>query len=171
MQKALISLLLMFGCLIQARAQTQTQYDKGTPPQFAAGVSSIGSYISTEFGTVNLSNGSLNLSIPLGRIGGRGNVEMPLILSYSSKVWSASMDVDTERESSTEQSVAYADYDNQSSFAGAAAPGWSLREGIYLSSRFVKIGRVMSGPNEGCYTFGLHRLTLNLLDRGEIEFR
>ena len=170
-KKALISILLMFGCLIQARAQTQTQYDKGTPPQFAAGVSSFGSYVSTEFGTVNLSNGSLNLNIPLGKIGGRGNLEMPLILSYSSKVWSASMDVDTERESSTEQSVAYADYDNQSSFAGMSAPGWSLREGIYLSSRFVRIGRVMSGPNVGCYTFAVHKLTLNLPDRGEVEFR
>jgi RHS repeat-associated protein len=170
-QRALLSLLLIFGCILQARAQTQTQYDKGTPPQFAAGVSSLGSYMSTEFGTVNLSNGSLNFNIPLGKIGGRGNVDLPLVLSYSSKVWSASMDVDTERESSTQQSVAFADYDNQSSFAGAATPGWSLRGGIYLSSRFVKIGRVMSGPSVGCYTFGLHKLTLNLPDRGEVEFR
>jgi hypothetical protein len=170
-QKALISVLLIFGCLIQARAQTQTQYDKGTPPQFAAGVSSLGSYMSTEFGTVNLSNGSLNFNIPLGKTGGRGNLELPLVLSYSSKVWSASMDVDMERESHTEQSVAFADYDNQSSFAGASAPGWTIRTGIYLTSRFVKIKRVMSGPSVGCYTYGLHKLTLNLPDRGEVEFR
>ena len=170
-QKALISILLMFGCLIQARAQTQTQYDKGTPPQFAAGVSSMGSYVSTELGTVNLCNGSLNFNIPLGKIGGRGNLELPLVLSYSSKVWSASMDVDTERESGTEQSVAFADYDNQSSFAGMSAPGWSLRGGIYLTSRFVRIKRIMSGPSEGCYSYGLHKLTLNLPDRGEVEFR
>lgn len=171
MQETIISFLLIFGCLIEAHAQMQTQYDKGTPPQFAVGVSSLGSYTSTELGTVNLSNGSLNFNIPLGNIGGRGNAELPLVLSYSSKVWSASIDVDTERESGTEQSVAYADYDNQSSFAGASAPGWSLRAGMYLSTRFVRISRIMSGPSVGCYTYGLHKLTLNLPDRGEVEFR
>jgi YD repeat-containing protein len=163
-------LLIVVGCALDSYAQ-QSQYDRGTPPQFAAGVSSLGSYMSTEFGTVNLSNGSLNFNIPLGKIGGRGTVELPLVLSYSSKVWSASMDVDTERESGTEQSVAFADYDNQSSFAGAAAPGWSLRAGIYISSTFIRIKRIMSGPSVGCYTYGLHKLTLNLPDRGEVEFR
>src|SRR5688572_20310776 len=29
----------------------------------------------------------------------------------------------------------------------------------------------MSGPSVGCYTYGLHKLTLNLPDKGEIEFR
>jgi RHS repeat-associated protein len=149
----------------------QTQYDKGTPPQLAAGVSSAGSYMSTELGTVNLTNGGLNLNIPLGTVGGRGNVAIPLTLNYSSKVWSASTDVDTERESGTEQSVAYADYDNQSSFAGAAAPGWTLRTGMYLSTNFVRIKKILSGPSVGCYTYGLNKLTLNLPDKGEVEFR
>ena len=107
--KALSLFLLICSCSLEAHAQAQSQYDKGTPPQLTAGVSSFGSYLSTDLGTVNLSNGSLNFNIPLGKIGGRGNVELPLVLSYSSKVWSASMDVDTERESGTEQSVAFAD--------------------------------------------------------------
>lgn len=154
-----------------AASGQQTQYDKGTPPQLAAGVSSVGSYMSTELGTVNLTNGGLNLNIPLGTVGGRGNVAMPLMLSYSSKVWSASMDVDLEKASWTEQSVAYADYDNQSSFAGASAPGWTLRTGMYLSTNFVRIKKILSGPSVGCYTYGLHKLTLNLPDKGEIEFR
>src|SRR6185369_9541477 len=149
----------------------QTQYDKGTPPQLAAGVSSAGSYMSTELGTVNLSNGGLNLNIPLGTVGGRGNVALPLMLSYSSKVWSASMDVDTERESLTEQSVTYADYENQNSFGGATAPGWTLRTGMSLSTNFVRIKKILSGPSVGCYTYGLNKLTLNLPDKGEIEFR
>lgn len=144
-----------------------SQYDKGTPPQHAAGLSATGSYLSTELGTVNLSNGGLNFNIPLGTIGGRGNVSLPLLLSYSSKVWSASMDVDLERESMTEQSVAYADYDNHSTFAGAAVPGWSLRAGVSLNSQFVKIQRIMSGPNVGCYLYGLHKLTLNLPDKAK----
>ena len=66
-------------------SQAQSQYDKGTPPQLVAGVSSVGSYISTELGNVNLSNGGLNFNIPLGTVGGRGNLTMPLTLSYSSK--------------------------------------------------------------------------------------
>src|SRR5688572_9442396 len=171
LHKAIIPLVFIVLFSIEAHAQTQSQYDKGTPPQLAAGVSSPGSYMSTELGTVSLSNGALNINIPLGKIGGRGKLELPLVLSYSSKVWSASKDVDTERESGTEQSVAYADYDNQSSFAGASAPGWTLRAGVYLSSRFVRISRIMSGPSVGCYTYGLHKLTLNLPDKGEIEFR
>jgi len=170
-RNSLFSTLLMLASFTAVQGQAQSQYDKGTPPQLAAGISSLGSYVSTELGTVNLSNGGLNFNIPLGAIGGRGNVALPLTLSYSSKVWSASMDVDIERESGTEQSVAYADYDNQSSFGGAAAPGWTLRTGMYLSTNFVRIKRIMSGPSVGCYTYGLHKLTLNLPDKGEIEFR
>jgi hypothetical protein len=76
-----------------ALAQEQTQYDKGTPPQHAAGISPLGSYVSADLGTVNLSNGSLNLKIPIGSVGGRG-FSMPLTLNYSSKVWSATTDTD-----------------------------------------------------------------------------
>lgn len=161
-------ILISFICV---HGQSQSQYDKGTPPQLAAGVSSLGSYMSTELGTVNLTNGALNFNIPLGTVGGRGNVQLPLMLSYSSKVWSASMDVDTEREFGTEQPVAYADYDNQSSFAGASAPGWTIRAGMGMSVRFVKIKRIMSGPSVGCYTYGLHKLTLNLPEHPTISLR
>ncbi|HEY5883209.1 MAG TPA: hypothetical protein VIT88_00895, partial [Pyrinomonadaceae bacterium] len=164
-------ILLIATSFVTALGQSQSQYDKGTPPQHAAGVSSLGSYMSTELGTVNLSNGGLNINIPLGTVGGRGNIAVPLTLSYSSKVWSASKDVDIERESGTEQEVAYADYDNQSFFAGASAPGWTLGTGMYMSARLVKIKRIMSGPSVGCYTYGLHKLTLNLPDKGEVEFR
>jgi hypothetical protein len=103
--KILLTTLLTLGSFIAVHGQYQSQYDRGTPPQLAAGVSSSGSYTSTELGTVNLSNGGLNFNLPLGTIGGRGNVSIPLVLSYSSKVWSATMDVDIERESGTEQSV------------------------------------------------------------------
>ena len=63
-------------------------------------------------------------------------MSLPLTLSYSSKVWSASTDVDIERESGTEQPVAYADYDNQSSFVGASAPG------LDASDRNVHVGEI-----------------------------
>lgn len=168
--RSVLPIILCILTVLGAAYGQQTQYDKGTPPQLAAGVSAPGSYMSTELGTVNLSNGGLNLNIPLGTVGGRGNVALPLMLSYSSKVWSASMDVDTERESGTEQSVAYADYDNQSSFGGASAPGWTLRARIYMSSNFVRIRKITVGESTGCYTYGLHKLTLNLPDKGEVEF-
>ena len=41
------------------------------------------------------------------------------------------MDVDTERDSGTEQSVAYADYDMGSSLGGGPPlPGWTLGIGM-----------------------------------------
>ncbi len=171
LKNTFLPLFVIVISFISVHGQAQSQYDKGTPPHLAAGVSSLGSYMSTELGTVNLTNGGLNFNIPLGTVGGRGNVQLPLMLSYSSKVWSASMDVDIEREGGTEQSVAYADYDNQSSFGGASAPGWTLRAGVYMSVKFVKIKRVIGGQSPGCYTYGLHKLSLNLPDKGEIEFR
>ena len=131
------TVLFIVASFGSAFGQAQSQYDKGTPPQLAAGVSSLGSYMSTELGTVNLSNGGLNMNIPLGTIGGRGNVAVPLTLSYSSKVWSASKDVDLEREGLTEQEVAFADYDNQSSFAGASAPGLAIKRRSVLEKSLV----------------------------------
>ena len=90
----LSTILFIITSFVSVYGQAQSQYDKGTPPQHAAGVSPLGSYMSTELGTVSLSNGGLNINIPLGTVGGRGNVAVPLMLSYSSKVWSASKDVD-----------------------------------------------------------------------------
>src|SRR5215510_3546129 len=86
--------LLLFTPTV--RPQATNQYDKGTPPQFAAGVSSFGSYTSADLGTVNLSNGALNLKIPLVNVGGRG-MSLPITLNWSSKIWSASIDYDQER--------------------------------------------------------------------------
>jgi hypothetical protein len=123
LKKTLPPFLLIVISFITVYGQAQNQYDKGTPPQLASGVSAAGSYMSTELGTVNLSNGALNFNIPLGTVGGRGSVQLPLVLSYSSKVWSASTDVDADHATGVEHSVAYADYDNQSSFAGASTPG------------------------------------------------
>src|SRR5712691_3386899 len=89
----LLSLFVASSAVVQS--QSQNQYDKGTPPQHTAGVSTLGSYISTEVGTVNVSNGALNIKLPLGNVGGRG-FWTPLTLNYSSKLWSASIDTDTD---------------------------------------------------------------------------
>src|SRR2546423_13390307 len=63
--------VLLFSAPALVHAQS-SQYDKGTPPQHTAGVSQTGSYISTDLGTVNLSNGALHFKIPLGAVGGGG---------------------------------------------------------------------------------------------------
>lgn len=77
----LILVLTIALSAVSTASQTTTQYDKGTPPQHATGVSSLGSYTTTELGTVNLSNGSLNIKIPLGTVGGRG-FSIPLTLNF-----------------------------------------------------------------------------------------
>src|SRR6266850_3603472 len=84
-------LLILLASALLAIAQDRGQYDHGTPPQHAAGVSPLGSYTSSDLGTINLTNGALNIKLPLGSVGGRG-FSLPLTLNYSSKVWSAGRD-------------------------------------------------------------------------------
>src|SRR5438093_12544541 len=80
-----IPLVLIFVCMVAA--QPQSQYDHGTPTQHVSGISDIASYLSTELGSVNLSNGAINMKIPAGCVGSRG-FTIPFSLNYSSKVWS-----------------------------------------------------------------------------------
>src|SRR5215813_1648294 len=85
----IFSFALMFTCGLSAFAQRDTsQYDRGMPPQQAAGVSSLDSYTSADLGVVNLSNGALSINLPLGQVGGRG-FSAPISLNHSSKLWSA----------------------------------------------------------------------------------
>jgi RHS repeat-associated protein len=172
--KITIQIAIGVSLFVSVQAQS-SQYDKGTPPQHGVGVSSLGSYTSTELGTINLSNGALNFKIPLGTLGGRGGLAIPLSLNYSSKVWSASLDTDEELESGTQQPVAYADYDRGliegGSFGSIIGAGWTIAGWPSLESKRVQIGKILSGPNVGCYNYTLTKLTLYLPDRGEIEFR
>jgi hypothetical protein len=167
---AVVLLLPLFAG--SAFAQTTTQYDRATPPQHSAGVSSLGSYVSSELGTVNLSNGSLNFKIPLGSVGGRG-FSIPIALNYSSKVWSASMDTDTN-QAEVEQPVAYADYDRGAEMAGFwdfIGAGWTIGGVPMLMDRRVQIQKITGGPCNGGYGYLLTKLTLKMPDGGEVEFR
>ena len=168
----LILVLTIALSAVSTASQTTTQYDKATPPQHATGVSSLGSYTSTELGTINLSNGSLNLRIPLGTVGGRG-FSIPLTLNYSSKVWSASMDTDTDW-AGQEHPVAYADYDRGGDWAGWGnfiGAGWSIGAVPIMISRRVQIQRITGGPCNGGYAYLLTKFTLKMPDGGEVEFR
>ena len=174
-QKLLHSILInliVLASFVSAFGQTQTQYDKGTPPQHSGGVSSFGRYASTELGTVNLSNGSLNFKIPLGSVGGRG-FTVPLTLNYSSKVWSGSKDTDTD-QTGAEKPVAYADYDRGSDWVGwfqFISAGWTVGAAPELINRRVQIQKLTGGGCNGGYGYLLAKLTLRMPDGGEIEFR
>jgi hypothetical protein len=164
--------LIFFLCSLPTLAQEQNQYDKGTPPQHFAGVSPLGSYMSAELGNINLSNGALNFSLPLATIGGRG-FSMPLTLNYSSKIWSASTDTD-KKNNSPEFRAAFAEFTHlysSAGFYGQIGAGWSVGAAPALSNKIVRIKRIASGPNVGCYTYTLAKLTLRLPGNGEIEFR
>jgi hypothetical protein len=169
----LFPFLLIIGSSFCAFGQKQSQYDKGTPPQHAAGVSLLGSYSSTELGSVNLSNGALNFKIPLATVGGRG-FSIPLVLNYSSKVWSASMDTDVDI-SGQPFTAAYADYANIDGYVDLferVGPGWTIGAAPMIFNRIVPINKLPPiGPFGGCYTFTVSKLTLMLPDKGEIEFR
>jgi hypothetical protein len=147
------------------------QYDKATPPQHAAGVSPLGSYSSADIGSVNLSNGALNLKIPMGSVGGRG-FWLPLTLNWSSKIWSGSSDIETDR-SGLPKTVVYADFarlDDYVDLFNRIGPGWTVGVAPMIFNRIVRINRITSGSRVGCYTHTLARLTLMLPDKGEIEF-
>jgi len=163
--------ILLIAAFLNVQAQTWTQYDQGTPPQHAGGVSPLGSYLSTDLGTINLSNGSLNLSLPMGTAGGRG-FSIPISLNYSSKVWSVAhdtaywppphdMDVD----------MAYARYaagDTYEDIFFRVAPGWVVGGMPLLKRQNVGIT-----PCPGLYNavYVLEKLTVVLPDKGEIELR
>src|SRR5437588_2425793 len=106
--------VLLLSVCTTAHAQYWTQYDQGTAPQHAAGVASLGSYESTEIGTVNLSNGALNIHLPLATVGGRG-FSLPISLNYSSKVWSVAKDNTPDLFYSQDVLAAYADYGGNNS--------------------------------------------------------
>jgi hypothetical protein len=97
-----------------------------------------------------------------------------LTLNYSSKVWSASMDTDVDNAAQPFQ-AAYADYsniDNLTDFYQRVGPGWTIGAAPIIFNRIVRINKLPpGGPNGGCYTFTVPKLTVMLPDKGEIEFR
>lgn len=168
----LLSCSILIGLATRSVVAQGNQYDKATPPQHAAGVSPLGSYSSADLGTVNLSNGALNLKIPMGSVGGRG-FWLPLTLNWSSKIWSGSSDIETDR-SGLPKTVVYADFarlDDYVDLFNRIGPGWTVGVAPMIFNRIVRINRITSGQQVGCYTYTLARLTLMLPDKGEIEFR
>jgi RHS repeat-associated protein len=170
----LLRSFLLLCLAFTAAAQQQSQYDKGTPPQHAAGVSSFGSYVSADIGTINLANGSLNLSIPLANVGGRG-FWIPITLNYSSKVWSASKDKDIytpQQGGPTTAPVVFADYikaDFSIDFYNRIAAGWTIGAQPLLRSN--AFGLSPFGGTQCGTPYMLTKLTLVMPDKGEVEFR
>lgn len=168
---SVLLLVLMSG--LRSSAQEHTQYDRGTPPQNAAGLSSIGSYSSNDIGVVNLANGGLNIKLPLGQVGGRG-FSLPITLNYSSKVWSASRGEDDDNSldsgpvSRKVVYAAYAEADYSIDYYNRVAPGWTIGAQPLLRARITSIGAV---PNSCLSDYKLTKLTLVLPDKGEIELR
>ncbi len=164
---SLVAIVLVALCLT-VHAQTWTQYDQGTPPQHAAGVSPLGSYISTDLGTINVSNGALNIKLLMGGSGGRG-FWLPVTLNYSNKVWSVQHDTTYDPRHQTDVSVAYASYGAEESYIdiyNRIAAGWTI-SGVPLLKH-----QVVSFPGCQSYSlYGLDKLTVVLPDKGEIELR
>src|SRR5882672_3599586 len=160
-------LLAAFGLGVQG--QTWTQYDQGTPPQHAAGVSSLGNYLSTDLGVVNLSNGALNIKLPMGTVGGRG-FSIPITLNFGSKVWSAAHDTTYNQHLDTDVGMAYARYggaDFSEDIFNRVAPGWTIGGTPLLR----KGGSAINQCTQGYYLYDLTKLTVILPDKGEIQLR
>jgi len=169
-----VVILMLATAIAVAQSGQVSQYDHGTPPQHAAGVSGIGSYISSDLGTINLSNGSLNFKIPLGAVGGRG-FYLPLTLNYTSKVWSATTGSAAVSDPTPHtEATAIAVYDDPAQaddFFMKLGAGWTVGAAPYIKARGLGISPVQN-PN-GCSEFNwiLVKLTVVLPDKGEIELR
>ena len=168
--------MLMFVFILSgvqtALGQDSSQYDKGTPPQHAAGVSSLGSYTSADLGTINLSNGALNISLPLTSVGGRG-FSLPLNLSYSSKIWSASREGNFANETGNHP-VAYAKYadvENLIDIYSRVGPGWTIGAAPMLILRGSGIKDNPTTTCVGDFIFAITKLSVILPDKGEIQLR
>ncbi len=169
---ARVFLVILLTGFCAVLGQESSQYDKGTPPQHAAGVSSLGSYISADLGTINLSNGALNIKLPLGSVGGRG-FSLPLALNYSSKVWSASRESNFADQTGYHP-VAYAKYadiENLIDIYSRVAPGWTIGAAPTLVVRGNGINDNPATTCSGDFKFGLTKLTVILPDKGEIQLR
>jgi hypothetical protein len=169
---AVVIFLVLLPGVDAVLGQESSQYDKGTPPQHAAGVSSLGSYTSVDLGTVNLTNGVLNMKLPLGSVGGRG-FSLSLTLNYSSKLWSASRDSSFADETGNHP-VAYAKFQEVMSFSdlySAIAPGWTAGAAPSLVMLGMGIKDHTTSTCVGDFRFGLTKLTVTLPDKGEIQLR
>ena len=168
-----LAAIVIVASTTPAQDNQMSQYDRGTPPQHAAGVSAIGSYMSADIGTINLSNGSLNFKLPLGSVGGRG-FYLPLSLNYSSKMWSARRGtkiVTNSPEIGNPVPVTWGQYSDDPTEAHYfVAGGWTIGAAPFLKVRGVGIGsyQVSSCTN---YHWVVVKLTLVLPDKGEIELR
>lgn len=172
----LCQILFVICCVLGGVfGQDKSQYDQGTAPQHAAGVSAVGSYISTELGNINLANGAMNMKLPVGDVGGRG-FSVPLTVNYSHKLWSVQQGTEYASDGPIPyqiQQIAWAVYDdpdrikdNYSDFL----PGWTIGAAPMLKARGIGISP--ANP-QGCPGFFkvVVKLTLVLPDKGEIEFR
>ncbi|HEY3137937.1 MAG TPA: hypothetical protein VGL29_18080, partial [Blastocatellia bacterium] len=162
---ALVSMMLVLP-LMAAGQSVISQYDRGTPPPHTAGVSAVGSYISTDLGSINLGNGALNFNIPITSVGGRG-FWVPITLNYSSKVWSG------RKIRSGNQNLAWAKYDDPGqteSPYNKLGPGWTVGAAPYLKVQGVGISPASNGSCTN-YNQVLTKLTVVLPDKGEIELR
>ncbi len=180
-QRLFIVVIFVFLGTISGFGQSNpNQYDKGTQPPLKSGVSEFGSYHSADLGTVNLSNGALSIALPLGSVGGRG-FSTPLMLNYSSKLWSA------EQGSVNDEPIAgkprtyktvYAVYDSPSAvtdYYQMVAPGWTLGVTPTLRATVTGVWPYNCQPNVpgGLSGFGkaITKITLTLPDKGEVELR
>lgn len=80
-----ICAILFFLALNYASASAQQQSTDGATPLGLSPGAPAGSYSLSGFEDVNLFNGTLNFSLPLLRVGGRGNAGYPLMLRIDHK--------------------------------------------------------------------------------------
>src|SRR5205814_8496201 len=119
-------------------------------------------------GTVNLSNGALNINLPLGTVGGRG-FSIPIPLNYSSKIWSVAKDTTSDPFNQHQYSVAFASYgDGQFGYGEQAAAGWRIGGVPAMARQFVGIAPCSDLNTSNMYAYRSDKLAVVMPDGAEV---
>lgn len=161
--------LLLLLAVMSASAQEGVNGVAGSTPSGLAPGAAAGSYSLSDFDSVNVYNGNVNLHLPLLQVGGRGGAQMTMMLSLDNRKWGVNHTMNAPDGE--------IDYSTPKVIGGDA--GTDLGPGRFVGSaglgpgRFVveKVGVGKNDPNEGIYTSALTRVKFITSDGTEYELR
>src|SRR6266545_2511688 len=156
----------------------QNAYDRGTPAEFKAGISSPSTYAPDKIETVNLTNRNLSVNIPLVTIGARGSAGYTLTLSNNSKVWSPQHNAEVIYDPIGNQTTTIHHYSATYDDGVGRRPnvfmlggGWAIAKGPAIKRTKVNIDPIGNNPNKYGYKYVLTKVWVVLPDGSEVEMR
>lgn len=154
-------------------------FDLGTPAESKGGFSGLASFAQDKIETVSLTNGNLNVHIPLVTIGGRGSASFTIALNQNNKLWSAHTEVERRDDgfgnfiNVRHNTATFDDLLGNTPNTWYIGSGWSILLGPAIKVKRVDIdpitcGQVLEGT---VFKYVLTKVWLVMPDGSEIEMR